>query len=333
MASLAVVMATYNGSRWIGEQLESIAAQTRLPERLVVSDDGSSDPTVEIARAFARRAPFEVVVLDGPRRGFAENFWSAAGHADADVVAWCDEDDVWHPRKLEQCERLMAEHGVAFLTHAAEVVDATLTPTGRHHPRFRSTRVVEPLVGDPWTFSPGFATVVTADLIRSVPWADRPADPAFVDGRLAHDEVLSLCAFATIRRLEVSDVLARYRQHACNVDGAPAVHTPRERVRRALAVEPSAFSYQASLAQRYGRFVAGYSPGDERAVAYFVALEQRFERRARVHRASGRSAAACRLAAAVAHGDFGARSRGRFGGVALARDLAALALASPHGDR
>ena len=74
-----VVMATYNGAKYLAEQLASLEQQVAPPDRLIISDDGSSDDTKEISAAFAKRAAFEVVLIDGPQQGYAENFWSAAG--------------------------------------------------------------------------------------------------------------------------------------------------------------------------------------------------------------------------------------------------------------
>jgi glycosyltransferase involved in cell wall biosynthesis len=115
--SIAVVMATFNGEEWLDTQLQSLANQTRLPDRLVISDDGSTDDTVKISQEFARSAPFEVVLLEGPRAGYGENFWFAGKHAETDIIAWCDQDDFWYPQKLQLCEQLMVGHGVQFLSH------------------------------------------------------------------------------------------------------------------------------------------------------------------------------------------------------------------------
>ena len=63
--SVSVAMATYNGERYLPEMLESLAAQTRLPDELVVRDDGSTDGTLGVVHDFARRVPFRVEVIAG----------------------------------------------------------------------------------------------------------------------------------------------------------------------------------------------------------------------------------------------------------------------------
>ena len=97
-------MATFNGERFLAEQLHSIADQIVTPAELVVSDDGSTDGTLAILQEFAQGAPFPVRVLPPhPRLGFADNFLHAVEACQCDLVALCDQDDVWNERKLERC--------------------------------------------------------------------------------------------------------------------------------------------------------------------------------------------------------------------------------------
>jgi glycosyltransferase involved in cell wall biosynthesis len=330
MLTIAVVMTTFNGEEWLEAQLQSISSQTRLPERLVISDDGSTDRTVEIARRFARDAPFDVVLLEGPRAGVGENFWFATKHAGTEVIAWCDQDDVWYPHKLQVCERLMEVSQVPFVSHSAAVTDATLVPTGRLYPHYRRTRVIEPLVGDPWRavagpFVPGFTILVRADLLQSVRWEERPSDHLWLDGRLAHDEVISLLAFATGRRLEVSDTLASYRQHRRNLAGAPNIHG-LEKVRVSLSSEPTEYSYRAAFAKRYANFIAVCDPLNTEAIAYFAKIEARCLRRSSIHQSPDRLSQVRHLLVSFGKGDFFRRSRGGFGALGLCRDVVALFL-------
>src|SRR5512146_482570 len=97
-------MATFNGAAFLEQQLETLSAQTRAPCELVVSDDGSTDDTIAILERFARTALFEVqIVPNTGARGFAGNFLHAASLCRGSLVAWCDQDDVWSPVKLERC--------------------------------------------------------------------------------------------------------------------------------------------------------------------------------------------------------------------------------------
>lgn len=100
--SVAVVMATYNGAALLPMQLDSFAAQTLPPRLLLVSDDGSSDATVQVVQDWAaRQVQIETRVFDGPCRGAAQNFLSLLRRPlETDYLAISDQDDIWLPEKL-----------------------------------------------------------------------------------------------------------------------------------------------------------------------------------------------------------------------------------------
>ncbi|MEJ5330083.1 MAG: glycosyltransferase [Desulfobaccales bacterium] len=98
-------MTTYNGERFLQEQLDSFLWQTRLPDELVVCDDGSTDRTLEILEAFAQKAPFPVRIYRNPQRlGFSKNFEKAALMCSGELIAFSDQDDVWLLEKLQLVE-------------------------------------------------------------------------------------------------------------------------------------------------------------------------------------------------------------------------------------
>src|SRR5262245_62398986 len=102
-SGVSIVLATFDGERFLEPLLESLAGQTMRPRELLVADDGSTDGTVAIVSDFARRAPFPVSVSRNARRlGFADNFLTLSGSAVGPLIAFCDQDDVWHPTKLER---------------------------------------------------------------------------------------------------------------------------------------------------------------------------------------------------------------------------------------
>ncbi|MCP3477064.1 glycosyltransferase family 2 protein [Bradyrhizobium sp. CCGUVB1N3] len=107
-------MATYNGSEHIEEQLQSLASQTHANWELIVSDDGSTDQTREIVHHFAQAVSQKVTIIKGPQQGFWKNFlWlvSQTGQAQGDLFAYCDQDDVWLPEKLERATNWFEKAG------------------------------------------------------------------------------------------------------------------------------------------------------------------------------------------------------------------------------
>lgn len=122
--SLSVALCTYNGERWLGPFLDSLLAQTRLPDELVVSDDGSTDATVSLVTAFAGRAPFAVHVATTPERlGSTFNFAEAFGRCTGSLIAPADQDDVWAPEKLERMAAAMEAGGLAMAFTDGRVID------------------------------------------------------------------------------------------------------------------------------------------------------------------------------------------------------------------
>jgi glycosyltransferase involved in cell wall biosynthesis len=88
---ISIAMTTYNGERFLEEQLRSLTEQTTLPNELVVCDDGSTDRTPEILAQFAKRASFPVrIVINNHRLGWRENFLKAASLYNSDYIAF------WH---------------------------------------------------------------------------------------------------------------------------------------------------------------------------------------------------------------------------------------------
>lgn len=101
---VAILLCTYNGARFLAEQLDSLESQTYQNWIVIASDDGSTDQTLEILRQYQAKWPSgKLTIRSGPQKGFCQNFLSLACDLEikADYYAFCDQDDVWMPEKLE----------------------------------------------------------------------------------------------------------------------------------------------------------------------------------------------------------------------------------------
>ncbi|QEQ01507.1 glycosyltransferase family 2 protein [Thermosynechococcus sp. CL-1] len=99
---ISIAMATYNGEKYLQEQLDSFLNQTRLPDELVVSDDCSTDSTMQILHDFAKNAPFEVKIYQNEHNlGCARNFENALKLTSGDIIFLSDQDDIWFSEKIE----------------------------------------------------------------------------------------------------------------------------------------------------------------------------------------------------------------------------------------
>jgi hypothetical protein len=129
----SVAMCTYNGARFLGAQLASVAAQTRPPGELVVCDDRSTDETARIVREFASSAPFPVRLhVNEENLGSTKNFERAVSLCEGDLIALTDQDDVWLPHKLARLEDEFARDSSALVVFSdASIVDEDSRPTGQ----------------------------------------------------------------------------------------------------------------------------------------------------------------------------------------------------------
>jgi glycosyltransferase involved in cell wall biosynthesis len=218
--TVSIALATYNGARFLKDQLQSLSAQTFMPTELVVGDDGSTDCTIEIVHAFAAEAPFPVRIEQNPTRlNYADNFLKTALRCESKYVAFCDQDDVWLPEKLERCVAQLEIHNLDLCAHNATLVDAALNKIGDlvHRPK---PVLQPPMTLEPWGNFYGFATVFRRDLLDLIPIQDRPDDNIDFNQKLAHDRWVYFLASTFGRTLPLADSLVLYRQHGQNWVGA-----------------------------------------------------------------------------------------------------------------
>jgi len=217
----SVVLCTYNGQRYIQQQLDSLLAQSRLPEQIVAVDDGSTDRTWEILQAFAEQAQGRGVAVDAARNpdnlGYVRNFETALLRAKTEVIFICDQDDVWDPEKLAVMRaRFMTDPDLLLLHSDARLVDALLGDLGCSlfsalELGFDELRRVHEGFGFDVLLRRSVVTGATAAFRRGL-LAD--AVP-FGDGWI-HDEWLAIMA-AAIGKIDVIErKLIDYRQHEAN---------------------------------------------------------------------------------------------------------------------
>ncbi len=217
---ISVAMATYNGAKFLRQQLESLASQILQPAELVVSDDGSSDATVSIVQDFAKTVHFPVRLIAREQHdGFADNFFSAAGACREDFIAFCDQDDVWLPTKLQLgFERLIRDDSLLAM-HRLTISDENLNPIGVWEQGIVADTVFDPLVLDPYITGWGNSMLFRRELLTVILPGDRPRQPESPERPLSHDTWIYVLAAALGRVSHVMEPLVRYRQHGTNAMG------------------------------------------------------------------------------------------------------------------
>lgn len=228
---VSVVLATYQGARFIGEQLDSLNRQTRLPDELIIADDCSSDSTVQVVEAFSRRARFPVRILERDGHvGTCENFTAGLLAAEGDILLICDQDDRWHPEKIAVMAERMGDHPDALLAFS----DAVLVNTsGRQISRSRwRIAAFGPAQWEAMDHDP-FGQMLMRQVVSGCTAGIRrellPALLPFPEGlhpalpTMMYDRWISLVAAAAGSVLIIPERLVDYRIHPAQQIGVPAL--------------------------------------------------------------------------------------------------------------
>ncbi len=220
MADVSVAMATYNGGRYIRQQLESLASQHHLPAELVVADDASNDETLLIVKDFARTAPFQIRLHRNTNRiGYRATFMRAASLCRSELISFCDQDDIWDARKINRCVERFSNPDVLLVYHDADVVNekgqviGTLDQSASSKPLGSSS-------AHPFGSVFGFTQTFRRSLLSLSELWPMSLDHTEPGGaRMAHDQWYFFLASAFGLAIHLDARLAAYRQHGRNVSG------------------------------------------------------------------------------------------------------------------
>jgi glycosyltransferase involved in cell wall biosynthesis len=210
-------MATYNGAKFIREQLDDLAVQTHAPAELVVCDDCSTDATLDILEQFATTAPFAVHVHRNPQRlGYRANFVRCAGLCRSELIAFCDQDDRWDLKKLEHLLGSFRDAETLLVYHNAKIASGERRDLGFLYPGQTTDRINAPMEMDPWFVALGFTQVFRRSLLLLDDLWRQSVDQNNVQEPLAHDQWYFFLASVLGKIAYVHEPLATYRQHGRN---------------------------------------------------------------------------------------------------------------------
>ncbi len=253
-------MATYNGACFIEEQLLSMCRQTRKPDEIVISDDGSKDNTLDIVRKVAESHEAKgiqfVVITDNPRHGYCGNFEWAIKHTTGDLIFLSDQDDVWMPEKVERVSLVFQSHSNAMcVIHNATLIDRDgqaidsefhriikldKLPTDEHH-------VAQLMQKDflERATSAAMANGMVMCLSRKLLESTLP----FPKSSGLHDCWIGFCALCQDQCWYLSEQLAQYRLHGSNTCGSSAKKPSF--VQRMSRIWKKVTSSQSAILERY----------------------------------------------------------------------------------
>ncbi len=259
-----VIMATYNGEKYVVEQLDSIINQTINPCTIIIRDDCSTDNTVSIIKDYIKNYTGNVnfeILNSTQNLGYIKNFEALAKAAHSEFVFFCDQDDVWMTNKAETLlKRTKAKPGVNLLFSDAKLVDDKLQDIGLlwANIKFEPTQEITLPRLFKQSIVTGATMVCKKDFLQSlIPF---PED-------LPHDLWLSACSIYEGSIDFCNDTLVKYRQHSNNQIGVKRSHlikkiiTPFERDKIKYRISHYKNNYLTNEAM--ATFLPDYSKSEE----------------------------------------------------------------------
>ena len=137
---ISVCIATFNGEKYIKEQIESIIPQLAENDEIIISDDKSSDNTVSVVKSLM--SPFVHIFINEGEHGYTPNFENALKYAKGEYIFLCDQDDVWYPNKVRMCMELFKAYD--FIISDADIIDGDGRKIGDSFYKERKIRLCFP---------------------------------------------------------------------------------------------------------------------------------------------------------------------------------------------
>lgn len=224
MAAVDILMATYNGEQFVGEQIESIQNQSFTDWTLLVSDDCSTDGTLDVVRKMATNDSRISIVSEGVRYGSAaRNFLHLLGLSDSPHAMFCDQDDVWLPEKIDRSLRFVSNMEEIWGVDSPilafsdlQVVNSELDVISESFSKYESLRPDRTLFRQVLAQALGSGST----FIMNRPLIELSACVEQNDVIVMHDWWVSLVAAAFGHIGFIDAPLSLYRQHEHNAVGA-----------------------------------------------------------------------------------------------------------------
>lgn len=227
---MEILLATYNGEKFLREQLDSLLKQTWKQWHLTVSDDGSTDGTVAIVDEYAERYPecIRRVYHKGRFGNARDHFFWLMGESSAPYLMFCDQDDVWHDDKVEKTMKAMLCEEAKHEPDTPILVFTDLTPVDESlHPIQQSLMKMQQQNPKAISYEQIlFQNIVTGCTVAVNQALAKLADRCrSIDGIVMHDWWLAIVAARYGQIVYVNECTMDYRQHSSNSVGAQDVRS------------------------------------------------------------------------------------------------------------
>lgn len=233
MEKISVVMTTYNGGKYIEQQLKSVLNQTVPPDEIIISDDCSEDNTITVIKdVIGNRSKTVHIIKNKENAGYIKNFRNVILKAAGDYIFLCDQDDVWAPDKIEKTISVIKEKQAWLACTGFKLIDSHGNDINDLH-QYKS----DPISGyENWSgvikniplkrlvwgnFSPGCTYCFTKEVQRIY--------QAIENTEISHDFQLLLIAANAGKAVYIDKPLSCYRIHSANTIGMNQKERKRKR--------------------------------------------------------------------------------------------------------
>ncbi|MFT6388109.1 MAG: glycosyltransferase involved in cell wall biosynthesis [Cellvibrionaceae bacterium] len=247
--TISVALATYNGEKYLQELLESLAKQTYLPFELIISDDNSSDKTIAIIEKFSKTAPFNVIVIKNKLQlGVIKNFAKAFGNTNGELIAYCDQDDIWHKEKLAKCVTHFSNPSVKLSMHRSEVVNDKLQPLGYCIPEKNEIEIGETVFpsSTDMTYGLGHQMLFDRASYQNFEWIFNNEYVSLQTIAENYDILIRFIAGMNGSIVNIEDTLVKFRRHDTATSDAGLTDKSSEAVSGFLGKKPDDYARQAN---------------------------------------------------------------------------------------
>ena len=217
MKTISIALCTYNGEKYLTEQLQSLFDQTLKPNEIVISDDGSKDGTLDIIKKFqvANGIPIRLLTHE-QNLGVYKNFIHCIEQCKNDIIFTCDQDDYWMSNKLEKHMRVHENESIDLVYSNAEVVLNTLNNV--LYPLWEKESILDLEKG-----KSSFNSLIVKG--QSIAGCCMSFKKSFFDkilpvpDQVYHDDWIATSACLSGKIIGIPEPLIKYRQHGGNVVG------------------------------------------------------------------------------------------------------------------
>lgn len=223
----AVVMATYNGEKYVKEQLNSILNQTRKPDSIIVTDDNSTDNTVKICKEILEASKINYKILVHEKKQYVtNNFFDGIRQNECDIIFFSDQDDVWSNNKIESIMKIFENNPLcmvvlcdAYVWNGEKIGNKTLLELwGDKYPYYDLDGLIDKNALWEVLIDKNIATGMSMAIKKEISMYQKK------DLLMFHDSWYCLVGAAMGNIYLINKPLAYYRQHENNVEGV--IHKP-----------------------------------------------------------------------------------------------------------